>query len=136
MEETGRGNSVGRVTEVTNVLTNRKELVLFYKVNESGYKQVLPGISLKTLVYGENTLFSEFRMEANSILPKHSHYHEQTGYLVKGRIKLTIGPQTFETGPGDSWCIPGNTDHSAEILENSLAIEVFSPLREDYLPDK
>jgi quercetin dioxygenase-like cupin family protein len=109
---------------------------LFYKVNDSGYKQVLPGIRLKTLVYGENTLFSEFRMEANSILPQHSHYHEQTGYLVEGRIRLTIGQQTFEAGPGDSWCIPSNTDHSAEILEKSLAIEVFSPVREDYLPDK
>lgn len=109
---------------------------MFYKVNESGYKQVLPGRSFKTLVYGENTLFSEFRMEANSILSQHSHHQEQTGYLVKGRIKLTIGQQMFEAEPGDSWCIPGNTDHSAEILENSLAIEVFSPLREDYLPQK
>ena len=115
---------------------SRKELILFYKVNESGYKQVLPGIRLKTLVYGENTLFSEFRMEANTILPQHAHHHEQTGYLVKGRIKLTIGQQTFEVEPGDSWCIPGNVDHSAEILENSLAIEVFSPVREDYLPGK
>jgi len=114
----------------------RKGLTLFYKANESGYKQVLPGIKLKTLVYGERTLFSEFRMEANSILPKHSHLHEQTGYLVKGKIRLTIGQQTFETRPGDSWCIPADTDHSAEILENSLAIEVFSPVREDYLPEK
>jgi len=109
---------------------------LFYKVDESGYKQVLPGIRLKTLVYGEKTLLSEFRMEANSILAKHSHHHEQTGYLVEGRIRLTIGQQTFEAGPGDSWCIPGNTEHSAEILEKSLAIEVFSPVREDYLPEK
>jgi len=109
---------------------------LFYKVDESGYQQVLPGIRLKTLVYGENTLFSEFRMEANSILPTHSHYHEQTGYLVEGRIRLTIGQEKFEAGPGDSWCIPGNTGHSAEILEKSIAIEVFSPVREDYLPKK
>jgi len=115
---------------------SRKELTLFYKVNESGYRRVSPGIRLKTLVYGEKTLLSEFRMDANHILPKHSHLHEQTGYLVEGRIKLTIGQQTFEVGPGDSWCIPGNTDHSAEILENSLAIEVFSPVREDYLPER
>ncbi|MCU0615125.1 MAG: cupin domain-containing protein [Desulfobacterales bacterium] len=115
-------------------MKKRKEQILFYKVNESGYKQVLPGINLKTLVYGEKTLFSEFRMEADSRLPNHSHPHEQTGYLVQGRIRLTIGPDTFEVGPGDSWCIPGNTDHSAEILENSVAIEVFSPVREDYLP--
>ena len=114
----------------------KKELILFYKVNESGYKQVLPGIRLKTLVYGEKTLFSEFRMEANSVLPQHSHSHEQTGYLVEGRIRLTIGQQTIEAGPGDSWCIPSNIDHSAEILEKSVAIEVFSPVREDYLPKK
>jgi quercetin dioxygenase-like cupin family protein len=109
---------------------------LFYKVNESGYKQVLPGIRLKTLVYGEKTLLAEFSMEANAVLPRHSHSYEQTGYLVQGSIRLTIGPQTFEAGPGDSWCIPSNMDHSAEILENSVAIEVFSPLREDYLPGK
>jgi quercetin dioxygenase-like cupin family protein len=109
---------------------------LFYKVNESGYTLVLPGIKLKTLVYGEKTLFSEFRMEANSMLPRHSHSHEQTGYLVKGKIRLSIGQETFEVEPGDSWCIPGNTDHSAEILENSVAIEVFSPVREEYLPEK
>jgi quercetin dioxygenase-like cupin family protein len=109
---------------------------LFYRVNENGYKQVLPGIKLKTLVYGEKTLFSEFRMEANSTLPRHSHPHEQTGYLVKGRIRLTIGEETFEVQPGDSWCISGNTDHYAEILENSVAIEVFSPVREEYLPVK
>jgi quercetin dioxygenase-like cupin family protein len=107
---------------------------LFYKVNDSGYRQVLPGIRLKTLVSGEKTLFAEFRMEANSVLPRHSHVYEQTGYLIHGKIRLTIGEQVFDAGPGDSWCIPGNTDHGAEILEKSLAIEVFSPVREDYLP--
>ncbi len=113
-----------------------KELTLFYKVDGAGYAQLLPGIKSKTLVFGDRTLFSEFRMEANSLLPKHSHVHEQTGYLVRGRIRLTIGVETFEAGPGDSWCIPGNVEHSAEILEDSLAIEVFSPVREDYLPKK
>ncbi|MFH0726785.1 MAG: cupin domain-containing protein [Pseudomonadota bacterium] len=108
---------------------------MFYKANENGYKQAIPGIKMKTLVYGEKTLFSEFRLEANRILPRHAHPYEQTGYLVKGRIRLTIGRETVEALPGDSWCIPGNVDHSAEILENSLAIEVFSPVREDYLPD-
>jgi quercetin dioxygenase-like cupin family protein len=74
-------------------------------------------------------------MEANSRLPKHAHPHEQTGYLVKGKIRLTIGQETFVVEPGDSWCIPGNMDHSAEVLENSLAVEVFSPVRKDYLPE-
>jgi quercetin dioxygenase-like cupin family protein len=36
--------------------------------------------------------------------------------------------------PGDSWNIPMNVTHGAKVLEDSMAIEVFSPLREDYLP--
>jgi len=107
---------------------------VFYKANKEDYRQVLAGIRLKTLVYGDKTLFAEFRMESGSNLPSHSHLHEQTGYLVAGRLRLTIGRQTFEVEKGDSWCIPGNTDHSADILEDSVAIEVFSPVREDYLP--
>lgn len=107
---------------------------MFYKANEKEFKEVLPGIKLKTLVFGEKTLFTEFRMDAGAVLPKHAHIHEQTGYLTEGKIRLTIGSQVFEVEKGDCWCIPGNTEHSAEILKDAVAIEVFSPVREDYLP--
>lgn len=107
---------------------------MFCKASPADYKEVLPGIQLKTLVFGEKTLFAEFRMKAGSKLPAHSHVHEQTGYLVAGRIRLTIGDEAFTVEPGDSWCIRSNVSHSAEILADSVAIEVFSPVREDYLP--
>jgi quercetin dioxygenase-like cupin family protein len=42
----------------------------------------------------------------------------------------------FEAQVGDSWCIPGGMEHGAEILEDSVAIEVFSPVRDDCLPDR
>ena len=109
---------------------------MFSKFNNNGYKQALPGIKLKTLVYGQKTLLTEFRMEKGSALPKHSHPHEQTGCLIKGKVSLSIGAETFDAAPGASWCIPGNTEHGANILEDSVAIEVFSPVREDYLPEK
>ena len=108
---------------------------MFYKSENSGFKQPLTGIQLKTLVYGERTLCAEFRMEKGNKLPVHSHPHEQSGYLVAGRIRLSIGEETFEAEPGDSWCIPGDVEHSADILADSVAIEVFSPVREDYLPE-
>jgi quercetin dioxygenase-like cupin family protein len=108
---------------------------MFYKRSSIGYKQPLKGIRLKTLVYGDRTLFTEFLLERGSQLPQHAHPHEQTGYLISGRILLSIGQDTFEVEPGDSWCIPGNVEHKAEILADSVAVEVFSPVREDYLPD-
>ena len=107
---------------------------MFYKANQDGYKIVLPGIKLKTLVYGEKTLFAEFRMDAGAALPRHAHIHEQTGYLIEGKIRLTIGGEVFEVEAGDSWSIPGNLEHHAEILKDSVAIEVFSPVRDEYLP--
>lgn len=107
---------------------------MFYKREPIGFKQVFERIKIKTLVYGEKTLLTEFRLKSGSQLPKHSHPHEQTGYLISGRIRLTMGDKIFEAEPGDSWCIPHNVEHCAEILKDSIAIEVFSPVREDYLP--
>ncbi|MDX2498686.1 MAG: cupin domain-containing protein [Desulfobacterales bacterium] len=108
---------------------------MFYKRVNSGYKQALKGVELKTLVYGDKTLCTEFRLEMGSKLPRHRHPHEQTGYLVSGRIRLSIGQEMFEVAPGDSWCIPANVEHGAEILMDSVAVEVFSPVREEYLPE-
>jgi quercetin dioxygenase-like cupin family protein len=42
-----------------------------------------------------------------------------------------IGIEQCEAQVGDSWCIPGGVEHGAEILEDSVAIEVFSPVRDD-----
>lgn len=89
---------------------------------------------MKTLCYGQRTLMTEFILERDSTLPVHSHPYEQTGYLVKGRIRLKIGAQEYEARPGDSWCIPAGVEHGAQILEDSIAVEVFSPVRPDYLP--
>lgn len=109
---------------------------MFCKKDDAGYHQIIKGISRKTLTFGQNTLFTEFRLEAGNSLPRHAHCEEQTGYLVAGALLLTIADETFSVGPGDCWCIPGNVEHSAEILSDSLAIEVFSPVRKDYLPEE
>jgi quercetin dioxygenase-like cupin family protein len=107
---------------------------MFSPRNETGYHAALEGINRKTLVHGEKTLMTEFRLSKGAILPRHSHPHEQTGYLVQGHIRLSIGTEQYEARAGDSWCIAGGVEHGADILEDSVAIEVFSPVRDDYLP--
>ncbi len=107
---------------------------MFRQYDNNGYRQVLPLIRQKTLVHGEKTLMAEFRLETGAVLPRHSHPHEQTGYLVAGLLELTIGETTLRVMPGGSWCMPGGVEHNALALEDCIAIEVFSPVREDYLP--
>lgn len=107
---------------------------MFDKATATDFQQVLDKIEMRTRTYGEKTLMSEFRLEKGAQLPRHSHPHEQIGYLVSGQMQLTIGIETFLVEPGDSWCIGSDVEHEAIAQEDSLAIEVFSPLREDYLP--
>lgn len=106
---------------------------MFKKQDGSGYVQALDKVTRKTLVHGARTLMTEFRLEKGALLPKHSHPHEQTGYLVSGRMDLMIGTDRHTVSAGDSWCIHGDVEHSAVASEDSVAIEVFSPVREDYL---
>ena len=107
---------------------------MFTPASSSGYRAALPGIKFKTLTHGAKTLFTEFHLKRGAVLPRHSHSHEQTGYLLSGSIRLTIGEHSFEAKPGDCWCIEGGVEHTAIIHEDSVAIEVFSPVRTEYLP--
>jgi quercetin dioxygenase-like cupin family protein len=107
---------------------------MFTPSAKTGYREALPGVVFKTLAHGTKTLFTEFHLEKGRALPRHSHPHEQTGYLLSGAVRFTIGRECFDAKPGDCWCVEGGVEHEILILEDSVAIEVFSPVREDYLP--
>lgn len=102
----------------------------------SGYRELLPGIRQKTRVHGEKTLLAEFVLDRGGTLPVHAHPYEQTGYLIQGRLRLRIGDREFDARAGDAWCIPANVEHGAHALEDAVAVEVFAPVREDYLPQE
>jgi quercetin dioxygenase-like cupin family protein len=106
---------------------------MFTKNYERESKAHKEGVTYKTLTNGERTSLSEFILEKGSVIPKHSHPHEQTGYVISGRMLFTIGDERFEAEAGDSWNIPGNVEHGVEVLEDTVVLEVFSPPRKDYL---
>jgi len=107
---------------------------MFYKKKDDGYRTLADGVEMKPLVHGEKTLLCEFRLAKGSVLPLHGHPHEQTGYLVSGKVRFDIEGDVFEAHPGDSWSIEGDRVHAAEVLEDAVVIEVFSPVRTEYLP--
>ena len=107
---------------------------MFCKSGTGDSRELLDGITLTTLVHGEKMLMGKFELEEGAEVPDHTHPHEQTGVLISGRLQFTVEGEVIEAMPGDSWCIPGEVPHGAKALENSVAIEVFSPVREDYLP--
>ena len=107
---------------------------MFRKKDAGSYRQLLDGVLLKTLVHGQNTLMGEFRFDRGAKIPSHAHPHEQTGILISGRLRFQIDGEIIEAEAGDSWNIAGGIPHAAEALEGSVVVEVFTPVREDYLP--
>ena len=107
---------------------------MFNKKSTEGYRTARPGVNFRTLAFGESTHLTEFRLAKGSVIPEHEHPHEQTGYLVSGRMTFTIAGEKFDTLPGDGWNISGGARHSVNVLEDCVVIEVFSPARENYLP--
>ena len=106
---------------------------MFQTQAEAKPVQMMEGITRRTLTYGERMLLVEFSIKAGSFFPEHSHPYEQIGYLCKGAGRLWIGTECYELLPGASWCIPADVSHKAEFLQESIAIDVFCPVREDYL---
>ncbi len=94
--------------------------------------EMLPGIVRRTLNEGAHTMLCELRMRAGSVVPAHAHPHEQIGYLASGRFRFRLGDTWREMGPGDSWCVPGGVEHEVLVLEDTIAVDIFSPPREDY----
>ena len=100
--------------------------------SKMNYTGILPGIRIKTLLVGEKTLMTKILLSKDALLPDHSHPSEQTGYLISGSMTLYIAGEKHVVTSGDSWMIPAHVPHRAEILENSVALEIFSPPRDDY----
>jgi quercetin dioxygenase-like cupin family protein len=100
----------------------------------SGSKHVIfPGVEIRTIA-GKELMLSVVRLEPESIVTEHSHPHEQIGILLEGRLEFTVGGVTRLLGPGDMWRIPGGVVHRVRAVEQAaLAIDVFHPIREDYL---
>jgi quercetin dioxygenase-like cupin family protein len=94
--------------------------------------EMLSGVYRKTLTDGSRMMLCEVALNANAVVPMHTHPHEQTGYLARGRLRLTIGNDVRDLSPGDAWMIPGDVPHEAVALEKSLLVDIFSPPRDEY----
>ena len=95
--------------------------------------EVLPGLVRRTLGTTGDLMLVEWRAEAGMELPSGSHPHQQVGYCVSGVIEITIDGLMTRCQPGDSWQIPGDVEHSATFPVESVVIDCFSPVREDYV---
>jgi quercetin dioxygenase-like cupin family protein len=95
--------------------------------------EMLPGVVRRTLVHGDRTSLHEILLHKDAEVPLHTHPHEQTGYVASGRVVFQVGDKKRELTAGDGYSIPGETPHGVVALEESICIDIFSPVRTEYL---
>lgn len=100
---------------------------------EEAKKRTFKGVSLDSLAVGEKSMVCKMNYVEGNFATEHVHPHEQSGYVISGKYLMTIRNQEYELNPGDSYSIPGNVPHSFKVLVGGEVIDVFSPVREDYL---
>jgi len=101
--------------------------------NRDAKNRQFKGISLDVLAVGEKSMVTRMNYKAGDVVPMHSHPHEQCGYVVAGRGRLTCGGEETVIEAGDSYYVPGGVPHGLVALEDGHIIDFFVPIREDYL---
>jgi len=71
--------------------------------------------------------------EPDARVDSHQHPHEQLGYVLEGTLLLMIAGVEHELLEGDAYQIPGDVEHAARSVGRCLVLDVFQPVRDDYL---
>lgn len=84
-------------------------------------------------VYGKNGMLCCFDLKKGAVIPEHHHESEQITYIVKGKVKVFSAGKEFLVSKGEVLVIPPNTPHRFEALEDTIDIDVFAPIRRDWI---
>lgn len=91
------------------------------------------GIYRKILAYNEDMMMCEIEFKKGAVGAVHAHPHLQTTYVIKGSFEFTIGDETKTVKAGDSLLMPPDVAHGTVALEDGILVDVFSPMRSDFL---
>ena len=107
----------------------------FYDVQSIEPKSPAKGVEIR-IIPGEKMTFVFFSLAPGSVVPEHSHPHEQIGTVLKGSIELDIAGEKKVVTAGGAYHIPGDVVHSGKTQDAPAeVIEVFAPVREDLTQD-
>ena len=90
------------------------------------------GVIRQDLAAGESMNVLHWNMEDKSEVKLHTHPQEQFGYVIKGGFKMVISDKTAILKEGDAYIVPPNIPHSFVAIGKTEAIDIFSPVKEDF----
>lgn len=104
----------------------------FYRWDRLEEEQLNPLLGRK-VIHGRNMTIARLRLRKSVVVPTHNHINEQITLLESGALRFIIEGEEKIARSGDIIQIPPNAAHLVEALEDSVAIDLFSPVREDWV---
>jgi quercetin dioxygenase-like cupin family protein len=102
--------------------------------DELPWEVVDPKIKRKIMSYNEDIMLVKVAFEKGGIGTLHKHPHLQISYIASGAFEITIDGESKILKEGDVYFIPSDLIHGAVCLEDGILIDVFNPMREDFIP--
>jgi unsaturated pyranuronate lyase len=103
----------------------------FYDPTTRASKELVPGLTIRPF-WGRNIMVGVVHLEPNTVVPSHSHPHEQCSYVLEGELVFILGDERRNLHTGDLVVIPGGVEHSVITGAGpARLLDMFSPVRED-----
>ena len=96
-------------------------------------KEQLSPTFARQVIHGETMTVARVYLRKGCAVPEHSHHNEQISMLEQGALKFVVAGVEKVVNAGEVLRIPPHVPHSAEALEDSIAVDLFSPIREDWI---
>jgi quercetin dioxygenase-like cupin family protein len=103
-----------------------------HRWDEIALDKVTEMVSQK-IVAGENEMVAQIYLKRGALIPMHAHESEQMTYILQGSLRFLVGGEEIIVREGEVLHIPSRVPHQAEALDDTFELDVFSPIREDWL---
>jgi quercetin dioxygenase-like cupin family protein len=107
--------------------------VRVHRWDEIALEKITEMISQK-IVTGEREMLAQIYLKRGALVPMHSHESEQMTYILQGALRVVVDGEEMTVREGEVLHIPSGVPHQAEALEDTFELDVFSPIRLDWLP--
>ncbi len=114
---------------------NTESSVQLFRWESMPKEPVVEGID-RRLVTGARSMLAHVYIQKGYVVPKHSHDNEQFTYILSGALRFWIGAdkkEVIDVHAGEVLHIPSNVPHEARALEDTVDLDVFTPIRQDWL---
>ena len=114
-------------------MSTSEPVKVFIENREVPWEIVAPGMRRKIMAWDERLMVVKVEFEKGAVGTLHQHHHSQITHVENGIFEVEIDGEKKILTTGDAFYIPSNVMHGAVCLEAGVLIDIFSPMREDFI---